>query len=128
MSANDSQRRSLSTAEARKARERSLALGEMPRTYSRLQRIFGPAGPNALKLQEVVARIKCSAEAYSLPQIETQLRLLAEHAPEYLTLKPYGACGTPAVWINRRANGNELMARLRQLAAARLQAGASPAR
>ena len=81
-------------------------------------------GPNALKLRDVVARIKQGAETTSEAQIEAQLRALAEHAPEYLTLRPYGKCGTPALWVNRSANGNALMARLREVAEGRRASGA----
>ncbi len=73
-------------------------------------------GPNAIKLKEVVQRIKQGAETTSEAQIEAQLRTLAEHAPEYLSLKPFGACGTPALWINRSANANAVMAKLRDAA------------
>lgn len=52
-------------------------------------------------------------------QVEAALRALAEHAPEYVTLKPYGRCGTPALWVDRRANANAVMARLRQVAEGR---------
>lgn len=121
-------------------------------------------GPNALKLRDVVLRIKQGAETSSEAQIEAQLRALvrlhggggpagrlsrgarsqgkpcagpilplqpmpvpprpashlqSEHAPEFLTLKPYGACGTPALWVNRRCNANAIMARLREVAEAR---------
>jgi hypothetical protein len=64
----------------------------------------------------VVLRIKQAAETTSEAQIEAQLRALAEHAPEYLTLKPYGACGTPALWVNRSTNANAVMAKLKEVA------------
>lgn len=73
-------------------------------------------GPNALKLRDVVLRIKQGAETTSEGQIEAQLRALAEHAPDYLSLRPYGACGTPALWVNRGANANAVMAKLREAA------------
>lgn len=76
-------------------------------------------GPKALKLQDVIARVKQGAETSSEAQIEAQLRALAEHAPEYVTVKAYGACGTPALWVDRGANANALMARLREVAGGR---------
>jgi hypothetical protein len=80
-----------------------------------------PQGPNALKLREVVQRIRQGgAETSSAADVEAQLRALALHAPEYLTLKPYGSCGTPALWVNRRADSAAVAARLRQVAEARL--------
>lgn len=87
--------------------------------------ITHPQGPNALKLADVVARIRQGAETSSAAQVEAQLRALAQHAPEYLSLRPYGACGTPALWVDRRANGNAVMARLREVAAGRHAARAS---
>lgn len=65
------------------------------------------------------------SETTTREAIEAQLRALAQHAPEYLTLRPYGACGTPALWVDRRANGNAVMARLREVAAGRHAARAS---
>lgn len=169
----EQQHRRLSSKEAVAAREANSALSQLPRTFSRLQRIFGyqvrlqgdgssafgalrgrhgtsvlcsqaaetlcstaagchrppacthlsispsppyPQGPNALKLRDVVLRIKQGAETTSEAQIEAQLRTLAQHAPEYLSLKPYGACGTPALWVNRSANANAVMARLKEAA------------
>lgn len=78
-------------------------------------------GPNALKLRDVVLRIKQGGEEMSTEgQIEAQVRALAEHAPEYVSLKAYGRCGTPAVWINRACSGNAIMHRLKQVADGRL--------
>ncbi|PRW58263.1 CDT1 chloroplastic [Chlorella sorokiniana] len=116
LDAAEQQHRRLSSKEAVAAREANAALSQLPRTFSRLQRIFGYQGPNALKLRDVVLRIKQAAETTSEAQIEAQLRALAEHAPEYLTLKPYGACGTPALWVNRSTNANAVMAKLKEVA------------
>lgn len=66
-----------------------------------------------------MARFRLGAETSSDAQIEAQLRALAEHAPDYVSLRPYGACGTPAVWVSRGANGNAVMARLRAVAEGR---------
>ncbi|KAI7838998.1 hypothetical protein COHA_007238 [Chlorella ohadii] len=116
LDAAEQQHRRLSSKEAVAEREASGALAQLPKTLMRLQRIFGFQGPNAIKLKEVVQRIKQGAETTSEAQIEAQLRTLAEHAPEYLSLKPFGACGTPALWINRSANANAVMAKLRDAA------------
>lgn len=58
LDANDTAHRAFSSAEARATREARLAMGELPRTFARLMRIFGSAGPRALKLADVVRRIK----------------------------------------------------------------------
>lgn len=60
---NDAASRALSSVEARAAREARAALGELPRTFSRVQRIFGTTGPRALKLVDVVRRIKVRLDA-----------------------------------------------------------------
>ena len=39
------------------ARALRSALGQLPRVYLRLQRIFGAVGPNALKLAQVGGRL-----------------------------------------------------------------------
>eukprot|EP00887_Chlorella_sp_A99_P005352 scaffold1.g5352.t1 len=127
LDANDAARRAFSSAEAQAARDRGLALAELPRTFGRLQRIFGLAGPRARRLDEVVARIRVGAEAFSHQQIEQQLAALAEAAPDYLELRPYGSCGTPAIWVNRGASGNAVMARLKALAEGRRQSLGGPA-
>ncbi|KAL4430779.1 hypothetical protein ABPG75_006035 [Micractinium tetrahymenae] len=117
LEAAEQQHRRLSSKEAQAAREAAAVLGELPRTFSRLQRIFGLQGPNALKLRDVVLRIKQGgAETTSEAQVEAALRALAEHAPEYVALRPYGRCGTPALWVDRRANANAVMAKLRRVA------------
>ena len=120
LDAADQQHRRVSSKEAQAARESNAALGQLPRTFSRLQRIFGARGPNALKLRDVVLRIKQSAETSSELQIEQQLQALAAHAPEFLTLRPFGSCGTPALWINRACDANAVVQRLRQVADGRL--------
>lgn len=61
----------------------------------------------------------CADCALLYPALLPPPLLQAEHAPEYLTLKPYGSCGTPAVWVDRRCNANALMARLKEAAASR---------
>jgi hypothetical protein len=53
-------------------------------------------------------------------QVEAQLAALVQHAPEYASLKSYGRCGTPALWINRPAAGTALVQRLKAVAEARL--------
>lgn len=40
---------------AQEARALRSALGQLPKAYMRLQRIFGMQGPNAIKLQQVGA-------------------------------------------------------------------------
>lgn len=52
-------------------------------------------------------------------QVEAALHALAEHAPEYAALRPYGRCGTPALWVDRAADANAVMAKLRQVAEGR---------
>jgi hypothetical protein len=67
---------------------------------------------------QVVQRIRSGDEMQSVSDVRAALGALAEQAPEYLTLKPYGRCGTPAVWINRRANLRAVSEKLRAAAAA----------
>lgn len=118
----EQQHKRLSGPEAQKRRVSNAALGQLPRTFTRVQRIFGVQGPNALKLHDVVLRIKQGGlETTPEAQVEQQLRALAQHAPDYLSVKPFGRCGTPALWINRAVNGNAVMQRLKQVASARLQ-------
>lgn len=97
------------------------ALGALPATYSRLRRIFGPRGPSALKLDAVVDKIRGGgAETTSKEEVVAQLQTLAERAPEFVELKAWGPCGTPAVWINRRCDLNALAGKLKAAAQTRL--------
>ncbi|GAB4817838.1 hypothetical protein N2152v2_004884 [Parachlorella kessleri] len=145
----------ISSKVAVEARALRSALGMLPKTYMRLQRIFGMTGPNALKLQQVyeehskqldlsgarrqqqdkmnagggsrvLARLRSSDETHSESEYETQLQLLAEHAPECCSLRPYGSCGTPAVWWDRRADNASAGGILRRLKGA-AEARHSPA-
>ncbi|KFM26081.1 hypothetical protein F751_6232 [Auxenochlorella protothecoides] len=73
---------------------------------------------------EAVAAREASAVLAALPRTFSRLqragiRALAEHAPEYVQLKPYGACGTPAVWVDRGADARAVMGRLMALAEGR---------
>lgn len=118
---NEAIHRRLSTQDARDARDAAAALGALPRTFARVKRIFGARGPSAIKLNDVVLKIKQGgAEMSSEADILAQLKTLAEHAPEYVQLKPWGACNTPAVWIDRRCDGNTLAAKLKDIAERRL--------
>jgi hypothetical protein len=83
-----------------------------------LRRIFGASGPRAMKLTDVVARIRESLEATPVAEIEAQVRAVAEFAPEFVEIKPWGACGPLAVWIDRRCDTAAVAARLKGAAAA----------
>ncbi len=75
---------------------------------------------------QVVARLRCSDETFSMGEVEMQLRLLAEHAPEVCSLRPYASCGTPAVWWDRkadRASNGGVLRRLKGVAEARHSLG-----
>lgn len=78
-------------------------------------------------LHPLLPCLQASAETSSEAQIEAQLRALAAHAPDYLALRPYGSCGTPALWVDRSARANDVMARLRSLAEQRHSIGAAQA-
>ena len=52
-------------------------------------------------------------------ELEAGVRALALHAPEYVQLKPFGACGTPAVWVDRGVDARTIMNRLTALAEGR---------
>ncbi|KAL6769662.1 CDT1 [Auxenochlorella protothecoides x Auxenochlorella symbiontica] len=119
LSRNEDARRRLSGAEAVAAREASAVLAALPRTFSRLQRVFGTAGPRALTREAVLAKLRGGAGAGTDAELEAGIRALAEHAPEYVQLKPYGACGTPAVWVDRGADARAVMGRLMALAEGR---------
>jgi histidinol dehydrogenase len=47
-----------------------------------------------------------------------QVRAVAEFAPEFVEIKPWGACGPLAVWIDRRCDTAAVAARLKGAAAA----------
>lgn len=114
---NEAVHKRMSTKEAHEARIASAALGALPRTFGRLRRIFGQRGPNAMKLNEVIAKIKQGgAETSSQEELLAQVQCLAEHAPEFVEIKAWGQCGTPAVWINRKCDGNAVMKRLTEVA------------
>jgi hypothetical protein len=118
---NEAIHRRLSTQEARNARDAAAALGALPRTFARIKRIFGAKGPSAIKLNDVILKIKQGgAEMSSETEILAQITTLAEHAPEFVQLKPWGACNTPAVWIDRRCDGNTVAAKLKDIAERRL--------
>ena len=117
---NEAVHKKISTKEAHEARISSAALGALPRTFGRLRRIFGQKGPNAMKLNDVVTKIKQGgAEMSSKEDLVAQVHCLAEHAPEFVEIKPWAACGTPAVWINRKCDGNMVMKRLTEVAGRR---------
>lgn len=118
---NEAIHRRLSTQDARDARDAAAALGALPRTFARIKRIFGARGPSAMKINDVILKIKQGgAEMSSETEILTQIKTLAEHAPEFVQLKPWGACNTPAVWIDRRCDGNKVAAKLKEIAERRL--------
>lgn len=108
--------------EAVEARALRNALGMLPKTFTRVQRIFGAQGPNALKLKQVLGRLRATDETFSEAELERQVQLLAHHAPECCSLRPFGRCGTPAVWWDRRAErgqGAAVHRRLKALAEGR---------
>jgi hypothetical protein len=109
----------------------SAALGALPGTLACVRNIFARSAlspRNVMKLAELVGQVREGGFKSSAPaQVEAQLRALAEHAPEFLEIKPYGACGTPAAWIRGRCDFNALRARLQAVADGRraaLQAAA----
>ena len=122
---NEVQHRRLSTQEARDSRDVSAALAALPQTFHRVQRIFGSRGPTAMKLPQVVTKVReGGAELISLVQIEAQLRCLAEHAPEFAQVKAWsGSDATPALWINRKCDGNAVVKKLKAVAQERLLLG-----
>jgi hypothetical protein len=102
---NEALHRRLSTSEARSAREFSAAIGSLPHIFSSIRRIFGPRGPRVMKLDDVVCRLLDGGpELSSESEVRTAVKLLVQHAPDFVQIKPWGSCGTPAVWINRRCD------------------------
>jgi hypothetical protein len=128
LESNEARHRRLSTQEARDARDASAAIGALPKTFGRLRRIFGGRGPSAMKQDEVVRRL-CEGSADSMTEAQglAALRVLAEHAPDFVELKAWGSCGTPAVWVNRRCEANAIAARLKDIAGRRLSGEGLPA-
>ena len=117
---NEAVHRRLSTQEAHEFREISVVVASLPQIFSRVRRIFGTRGPSAMKFDEVVQRLQDgSTEEMTAGRARECLHALAEHAPEFLELKPWGSCGTPAVWINRRCKTNPIVSRLREIADSR---------
>ena len=115
LSSNEDRQRRLSGAEAVAARDASAVVGALPRLLGRLQRVFGSSGPRALPRVTVLSRLR-AGDAGSGLDLDRALEALAGAAPEYLELRPFGSCGTPAVWINRAANTRAVMARLTTMA------------
>jgi hypothetical protein len=102
---NEALHRRLSTSEARSARELSAAISSLPHIFSSIRRIFGPRGPGVMKLDNLVCRLLDGGpELSSESEIRTAVKLLVQHAPDFVQIKPWGSCGTPAVWINRRCD------------------------
>lgn len=102
---NEALHRRLSTSEARSARELSAAIGSLPHIFSSIRRIFGPRGPRVMKLNDVVCRLLDGGpELSSESEVRAAVKLLVQHAPDFVQIKPWGSCGTPAVWINRRCD------------------------
>lgn len=123
---NEAVHRRLSTAAAREARDVSATLGALPRLFTQIQRIFGAKGPSAMKLDEVVQRVRAGGpETSSEEDSRAALRALAHYVPEYVQLKPWGRCGTPGVWINRKCATNAVAAQLKAVAEQRREAFAA---
>lgn len=109
--------RRLSTHEAQEERESCAVIALLPQMFTRVRRIFGSRGPTAMKFDELVVRIlEGATEKISETRAKECLKALAEHAPEFMELKPWGSCGTPAVWINRRCQVNAISTKLRKIA------------
>ncbi|KDD73784.1 hypothetical protein H632_c1840p1, partial [Helicosporidium sp. ATCC 50920] len=103
-----------SSAEASASRDRRQTLAELPRALHCVSRVFGARGARALPLAELLARL--GGVRAGPGGSEAVVRALARAAPEFLELKPFGSCGTPAAWIDRRADLAALSARLKRLA------------
>lgn len=113
---NEALHRRLSTSEARSAREFSAAIGSLPQVFSSIRRILGPRGPNVMKLDVMICRLLDGGpELSSESEVRTAVKLLVQHAPEFLEIKPWGSCGTPAIWINRRCDMKAIAERLKAL-------------
>lgn len=116
LSSNEDRHRRLSGAQAVADREASAITGSLPRLMGRLQRLFGTSGPRAMTRATVLDRLRRGEASDAGLDMNRALEALAKHAPGYLELNPFGSCGKPAVWINRGADTQTIMARLTRLA------------
>jgi len=111
--------RRLSGTKAIEMRRQKAALAALPKMFSRLERIFGSSGPRAMKLKDFMKRAKGELETES--EIEEALKSLVAIVPEYVELKAYGGCGTPAVWVNRGADKRSVSQKVKVAAAKRME-------
>jgi len=111
--------RRLSGTKAIEMRRQKAALAALPKMFSRLERIFGSSGPRAMKLKDFMQRAKGELETEG--EIEEVLKSLVAIVPEYVELKAYGGCGTPAVWVNRGADKRSVSQKVKVAAAKRME-------
>lgn len=100
---NEREHRRLSGSEAKATRLENAALKSLPDMFHRIRSIFGRRGPKAIKLDDVCRRMRSGgAETTALDDLAHQVRSLATHAPEFITIRPWGEFdSTPTVWVNR---------------------------
>lgn len=109
----------LSGTKAIETRREKAALAALPKMFSRLERIFGSSGPRAMKLKDFMQRAKGELETEG--EIEEALKSLEVIVPEYVELKAYGGCGTPAVWVNRGVDKRRVSQKVKVAAAKRME-------
>lgn len=89
----------------------------LPRTFAKMERVFSGSGPKVLKLSELVPRLQ--GELQSGAEVEDSIKALAVIAPEYISIKAFGSCGTPAVWLNRASDRRMVAKKVKSVASAR---------
>ncbi|KAI8110965.1 hypothetical protein M9434_004539 [Picochlorum sp. BPE23] len=88
---NEREHRRLSGSEARATRSEKAALKSLPDMFHRIRSIFGRRGPKAIKLDDICRRIRSGgAELTALDDIAHRVQSLADHAPEFITIRPWG--------------------------------------
>ena len=100
---NELEHRRLSGSEAVASREKNAAIRSLPNIMQRVRTIFGRPGPKVLKLEILAQKVRDGGfRTASVSDITKRLHVLADHAPEFLQIKPWGDQDpTPAAWINR---------------------------
>lgn len=100
---NEREHRRLSGSEARATRSEKAALKSLPDMFHRIRSIFGRRGPKAIKLDDICRRIRSGgAELTALDDIAHRVQSLADHAPEFITIRPWGDFDdAPTVWVDR---------------------------
>lgn len=114
---NEREHRRLSGSEARATRSEKAALKSLPDMFHRIRSIFGRRGPKAIKLDDICLRIRSGgAELTALDDIAHCVQSLADHAPEFITIRPWGDVdNAPTVWVDRTCDFSLIFKRISSL-------------